>query len=339
MKMLNARRLFALAVGFCCWGLTQAVGQAPAPKVDAKAAPGAWKAPRLSDGRPDLQGYWSSNMASPLQRPAGAAEFLTDDEIRARTNGQGAPAPNNNGRPNPFPGNFGIANAGSDVRYVTRRTSIITDPPDGKLPPMTPAGKQRWEEAQEHHRLHPHDGPEDLSTMERCITWITSGPPILPTFYNNNHHIIQTPENVMIMTEMVHDVRIIPVDGSPHTGVPQWKGDSVGHYEGDTLVVETINFNGKRGFFEIAATEGGGEPRPDKRMKVTERFTRIEPNVLRYQFTVDNPDVYSKPWSGEIDMQALQGPLLEYACLEGDQGMLLILKGAREDEKAAAGKK
>jgi len=204
---------------------------------------------------------------------------------------------------------------------------------------MTPEGKQKWEEAQQHHKLHPHDGPENLSTMERCITWITSGPPMLPTFYNNNYQIIQTPENVMIMTEMVHDVRIIPVDGSPHTGVPQWKGDSVGHYEGDTLVVETINFNGKRGFFEIAATEGGGEPRPDKRMKVTERFTRIEPNVLRYQFTVDNPDVYSKPWSGEIDMQALQGPLLEYACLEGDQGMLLILKGAREDEKAAAGKK
>ena len=220
-----------------------------------------------------------------------------------------------------------------------KRTSIITDTPDGRLPPMTPEGKRKFDEAQEYHKLHAHDGPENLSTLERCITWISSGPPMIPTFYNNNSQIIQTPENVLIMHEMVHDVRIIPVDGRPRSGVPQWVGDPVGHYEGDTLVVETINFNGKRSYFEKVGTEAGGEPRPDKKMKVTERFTRTAPDVIRYQFTVDMPEVYTRPWSGEVDMHAMQGPLLEYACLEGDQGMRLILSGARADEKAAAGKK
>jgi hypothetical protein len=159
---------------------------------------------------------------------------------------------------------------------------------------------------------------------------------MLPTFYNNNYQILQTHDHVMIMTEMVHDVRIIPVDGRPHDNVRQWMGDSRGHYEGDTLVVETINFNGKRGWFEKTTTEAGGEKRPDQNMKVIERFTRTAPDVLLYQFTVDAPDIYTKPWSGEIEMQVLKGQMVEYACIEGDQGMQLILKGARADEKAAA---
>ena len=217
-----------------------------------------------------------------------------------------------------------------------RRTSVITDPPDGKFPPMTPEAQKKFAADQEHHKLHPHDGPEDLSTIERCITWITSGPPMLPTFYNNNYQIIQTHDHVMIMTEMVHDVRIIPVDGRPHSDVRQWMGDSRGHYEGDTLVVETINFNGKRGWFGTPATEGGGEKRPDQKMKVMERFTRTAPDVLLYRFTVDDPGIYTKPWSGEIEMHTLTSPMVEYACLEGDQGMELMLKGARADEKAAA---
>jgi hypothetical protein len=234
---------------------------------------------------------------------------------------------------------FGIQAGGSDTKYLMRRTSIITSPPDGKIPPMTPEAQKQFAAAQEHHKLHPHDGPEDLDAIERCITWVTSGPPMLPTFYNNNYQIIQTRGHVMIMTEMVHDVRIIPVDGRPHDSVRQWMGDSRGHYEGDTLVVETINFNGKRGWFERAGTEAGGEKRPDQNMKVIERFTRTAPDVLVYQFTVDAPDIYTKPWSGEIEMQALKAPIVEYACIEGDQGMQLILQGARADEKAAAQKK
>lgn len=202
---------------------------------------------------------------------------------------------------------------------------------------MIPEAQKKFAADQEHHRLHPHDGPEDMGTLERCITWITSGPPMLPTFYNNNYQIVQTRDYVMIMTEMVHDVRIIPVDGRPHDNVRQWMGDSRGHYEGDTLVVETINFNGKRSWFERAGTESGGEKRPDQNTKVIERFTRTAPDVLLYQFTVDAPDIYTRPWSGEIEMPALKDRMVEYACIEGDQGMRLMLEGARADEKAAAG--
>ena len=329
--MLNAR-LFALAIAICCWASTQAAGQAPAPNGNAKAA--AWKASRLADGHPDLQGYWTNNTATPLQRPAGAGEFLTADEVKARAAGRGGQAAQN--RNNPFPSLFGIAAGAAEARFVMRRTSIITDPPDGKIPPMTPEAQKKFAADQEHHKLHPHDGPEDMGALERCITWITSGPPMLPTFYNNNYQIVQTHDHVAIATEMVHDVRIIPVDGRPHGDIRQWMGDSRGHYEGDTLVVETINFNGKRGWFERSGTEPGGEKRPDQKMKVMERFTRTAPDVLLYQFTVDDPGIYTKPWSGEIEMQALKSPLIEYACHEGNQGMELMLGGARADEKAAA---
>jgi hypothetical protein len=325
--MLNAR-LFALIIAIGCWASTQVAGQTAAPTANANAAgqapaatgkaeAAAWKPSRLADGHPDLQGFWTSNTSTPLQAP---------------TNGAGRGG--RGGGPRPFPDLFGIPNG--DARFAMERTSIITDPPDGRFPPMTPEAQKHFEADQEHHRLHPHDGPEDLDTIERCITWITSGPPMLPTFYNNNYQILQTKDYVMIMTEMVHDVRIIPVDGRPHGTVRQWMGDSVGHYEGNTLVVETINFNGKRGWFEKAGTEAGGERRPDKNMKVTERFTRTGPDILQYQFTVNAPDIYTKPWSGEIDMHTLKDPIIEYACKEGDQGMELILKGARADEKAAA---
>lgn len=331
--MLNAR-LFALTMAICCWASTQATGQARAPDANAKA-PAGWKVSHLPDGRPDLQGFWSNNTATPLQRPAGVGEFRDTQAPPAARPAQAGQ------RPLLYLDLFGIQAGPSDTRYLMRRTSIITDPPDGKIPPMTPEAQKQFAEAEEHHKLHPHDGPEDLTTIERCITWVTSGPPMLTSFYNNNYQIIQTHDHVMIMTEMVHDVRIIPVDGRPHDNVRQWMGDSRGHYEGETLVVETINFNGKRGWFEKVGTEAGGARRPDQHMKVTERFTRAAPDVLLYQFTVDAPDIYTRPWSGEIEMRALTAPIVEYACIEGDQAMELILKGARADEAAAeaAGKK
>lgn len=306
----------------------------PAAKIASPAQSTKLTVPRLPDGHPDLQGFWTNNTATPLQRPAGAGEFLTDG-VKAPAGRGGQAAPNRN---RPFLDLFGIAAGGADARYVMRRTSIITDPADGKIPPMTPEAQKKYAADQEHHKLHPHDGPEDLGTLERCITWITSGPPMLPTFYNNNYQVVQTHDHVMIMTEMVHEARIIPVDGRPHSDIRQWVGDSRGHYEGDTLVVETINFNGRRGWFEKSGTEGGGEKRPDQKMKVIERFTRTAPDILLYQFTVDDPGIYTKPWSGEIEMHALKGPspIVEYACHEGDQAMELILKGARAEEKADA---
>ena len=326
--MLNAR-LYALAIAICC---TQATGQSPAPNGNAKAA--AWKPSRLPDGHPDLEGFWTNNTATPLQRPDGAGEFLTD-EAKAIA-GRGGQAPQN--RNNPFPGLFGIAAGPADARYVMRRTSIITDPPDGKIPPLRPEAQRKYEADREYHRLHYHNGPEEMTTFERCLVAVTSGPPMLPTAYNNNYQIVQTHDHVMIMTEMMHDVRIIPLDGRPHDGIRQWMGDSRGHWQGDALVVETTNFNGKRGYFGRLLFNGDDLKRHDEQMSVIERFTRTAPDILLYQFTVNDPGTYTKPWSGEIEMHTLKGPspIVEYACHEGDQAMELILKGARAEEKAAA---
>ncbi len=328
--MLNAR-LFALAIAFYCWASTQAIGQAPAPNGNAKAA--AWKPSRLPDGHPDLQGYWTNNTATPLQRPDGAGEFLTPDEVKADAGRGGQAAPNGN---RPFPDLFGIAAGGADVRFVMRRTSIITDPPDGKIPTLTTEAQRKYEADREYHRLHYLNGPEEMTTFERCLAVVTSGPPMLPTAYNNNYQIIQTHDHVMIMTEMMHDVRIIPLDGRPHDGIRQWMGDSRGHWEGDKLVVETTNFNGKRGYFGPILFNGDDLKRHDEQMSVIERFTRTAPDILLYQFTVNDPGTYTKSWSGEIEMQSLKGPIIEYACHEGNQGIKLILGGARADEKAAA---
>ena len=214
--------------------------------------------------------------------------------------------------------------------------SIITDPSDGKIPPLTPEAQRKYEADREYHRLHYHDGPEEMTTFERCLVVVTSGPPMLPTAYNNNYQIVQTHDHVMIMTEMMHDVRIIPLNPRQHDGIRQWMGDSRGHWEGDTLVVETTNFNGKRGYFGPLLFNGDDLKRHDEQMRVLERFTRTAPDILLYQFTVNDPGTYTKPWSGEIEMQAQKGPIVEYACHEGNQAMELILGGARADEKAAA---
>ena len=204
------------------------------------------------------------------------------------------------------------------------------------MPPLTPEAQKKFDADQAYHKQHPHDGPEDMTTIERCITWISSGPPMLPTFYNNNYQIVQTHDHLIILVEMIHDVRIIPLDGRPQGNIPQWMGDSRGHWEGNTLVVETTNFNGKRGWFGTPMTEGGGGRRPDVKMRVIERFTRTAPDILLYQFTIDDPGTYTKPWSGEIPMRSFPGPVYEYACHEGNYGMQLILSGARSDEKNAA---
>jgi len=228
-----------------------------------------------------------------------------------------------------------------DSRWIvsTKRTSIITDPKDGRMPPLTPEARKRFEADQDYHKQHPHDGAEDMTTIERCITWISSGPPMLPTFYNNNYQLVQTRDYVAILTEMIHDVRVIPLDGRPHGNVRQWMGDSRGHWEGDTLVVETINFNGKRGWFGTPMTEGGGGKRPDEKMRVIERFTRTAPDILLYQFTVDDPGMYTKPWSGEIPMRSMNGPVYEYACHEANYAMVNILSGSRTEEREAANKR
>ena len=289
---------------------------------------------------------WDFRTITPMERPValGTKEFLTDEEARALEDNSkrddNARVKGGAGGGKAGPGGVGDYNAvfleDSQRVLANKRTSIITDPKDGRMPPFTPEAQRKFDADEEYHKQHPHDGPEDMTTIERCITWISSGPPMLPTFYNNNYQIIQTHDQVMILAEMIHDVRIIPLDGRPHEDIHQWVGDSRGHWEGDTLVVETINFNGKRGWFGTPMVEGGGGKRPDTKMRVIERFTRTGPDILLYQFTIDDPGTYTKPWSGEIPMRMAKDPVYEYACHEGNYAMVDILVGARSEEKEAA---
>jgi hypothetical protein len=296
----------------------------------------AWTAPRTPDGQPDLQGYWSNATLTPLERPTELAgkPFLTEQEAAAYEK-QLLQTGNRDRRE---------ANAETDVGRAynefwfergnkvvgTRRTSLIVDPPDGRIPPLMPEAQQRADATRAYARQHPADGPEDRGLPERCLLWPTAGPPMLPGGYNNNYQIIQSPGYVVILVEMIHDVRIIPLDGRPHLGssVRQWMGDSRGHWEGNTLVVDTTDFNGKARF------RGA-----DEKMHLTERFTRADPDTLLYEFSVDDPTAFTKPWSAQVPMRKSEGPIFEYACHEGNYGMEGILGGARaEEKKAGAGK-
>ena len=332
--MMNARAA-ALAIVSIAVSLApiRITAQTPAANKSAatKAAPAAksakWTVPRLADGRPDFGGYWNNHTATSLERPetAGGREFLTEDEIKV-IEGRVPTRFTSNPFPNLWAG---------DARWVmsNKRTSIITDPKDGKIPPLTPDAQRKFDADRKDQTVEYYRGPEDLPTFVRCLPVSTSGPPMLPTAYNNNYQIVQTRDHVAIATEMMHDVRIIPVDGRPHSDIRQWSGDSRGRYEGDTLVVETRNFNGKRGYL---GPGGADLKRHDEKMIVTERFTRTDPDTLLYQFTVNDPGLYTKPWSGEITMKPYDHTILEYACHEGNHAMVNILAGARAEDAEAA---
>ena len=308
----------------------QPVAKPAAPEKAAAAK--KYVAPRTPDGHPDFQGVWSNATITPIERPAelGAKQFFTEKEatdslkeILDRTNADrrdgGASA--DVGRAyNQFWYDRGSA------LVSTRRTSLITDPPDGKLPPLTAEAQKRGDDLRGYNRLHPSDGPENRGLSERCLTWGTAGPPMLPSAYNNNYQVTQVPGYFVILNEMIHDARIIPIDQRPHLdpGIRQWFGDSRGHWEGDTLVVDTSNFSGKTRF------RGS-----DEKMHLTERFTRTAADTLLYQFTVDDPTSFTKAWSGEIPSWKSEDKIYEYACHEGNYGMEGILAGARNDEKAA----
>jgi hypothetical protein len=206
----------------------------------------------------------------------------------------------------------------------TMRTSLIVDPADGRIPALTPDAQRRAAARAEERRLHPADGPEDRSLQERCILWPAAGPPMMPVGYNNNYQIVQGRGYVAVIVEMIHDVRIIPTDGSPHlpSNVRQWLGDSRGHWEGNTLVVDTTNFTDQTNF------RGSGE-----NLHLVERFTRTGPESLMYEFTIDDPASFVKPWTVQVPMTRSAGPVLEYACNEGNYAMQGILAGARAQEK------
>ena len=285
---------------------------------------------RLSDGHPDLQGVWSFATITPLERPADLAnkEFFASDKEAADYEADVLKRNNMDRRDGPTEQDLGRAyndfwyDRGTKV-IKNRRTSLITDPHDGKVPALTPAARERQTERQSANRGHEFDGPENRPLAERCIIWPSTGPPILPTAYNNNIQIVQAPGYVSILIEMIHDVRVIPLDNRPHLpqGIRQLKGDSRGHWDGDTLVVETSNFTNKTAF------RGSSE-----NLKVTERFRRADADTLIYQFTVDDPSAFTSPWSAEIPVSRSSGRIFEYACHEGNEAMTGGLAGARADE-------
>jgi hypothetical protein len=302
-------------------------------------AQAAGQTPRTADGRPDLQGIWTSATLTPLERPPELAGKATLTAAEAAAYEKQL---NEQGNRDRRSGNAEIDAGGAYNEFWfdrgnkvvgTRRTSLIVDPPDGKVPPLTPQAQKKLDDDRAYAKLHPADGPENRPLAERCLLWPTAGPPMLPGAYNNNYQIVQAPGYVMIVVEMIHDVRIIPTDGRPHVpvGVRQWMGDSRGRWEGNTLVVETTNFTNK------TADVGAGMQRAtfrgsDDKLRLIERFTRVEPNTLLYEFTVDDPTAFTKPWTAQIPMSKIPGPLFEYACHEGNYAMTGVLAGARAQE-------
>jgi hypothetical protein len=300
-------------------------------------AQSAWTPPRTADGQPDIAGVWSNASIVPLERPKEleGKQFFTPEEkaayekkVFARSSRDKTPAEGAVGTYNDF---WWDADS---KRAQNFRTSLIVDPPDGRIPPLTPEAQRRVEADRAYSKAHPADGPEDRGLLERCLLFPTTGPPMLPSFYNNsvfgalttNYQIVQTREYVTILVELNHDVRIIPLDGRPHipSNVRQWLGNSRGHWEGNTLVVDTTNFTDRTKF------RGA-----DQNLHLTERFTRIAVDTLLYEFTMDDPTAFTKPWKGEIPMIASQGPLYEHACNEGNYGLAGILGGARAEERQA----
>ena len=314
-----------------------AAGQAPTAAADT------WTPSRTPDGQPDLQGVWNYGTVTPLERPSELADkaFFTDEEAaafasqRVRENNvdlhrattltdrqvNGATETVDlRGAYNNFWFDRGTTVVG------TRRTSLIVNPPDGRIPALTPEAQQR-QAARAARSARLAEGPEDRSLSERCITRGNAGPPMTPAGYNNNFLLVQTPGHVVIFTEQIHDARVVPVDGRPHlpSHIRQWMGDSRGWWEGDTLVVETTNFTDQTSF------RSSGEE-----MHLIERFTRVAADTLLYEFTVTDPRSFTKPWSAQIPMTESPDPIYEYACHEGNYGMFGTLSGARAIEKAAA---
>ena len=321
------------------------VGVLPASGQTATSQPNEWTVPRTPDGQPDLQGIWDFRTITPLERPEELAgkEFLTEEE--AAVFERETLERNNADRRDDDPNREGFGNGApvtADLRRAynqfwfdrgttileDRRTSLIVDPPDGRIPHVKPAALQRIAD-REAARERAATGPEDRGVSERCILGFNSGPPMEPRSYNNNNNmqLFQIPGYVVILNEMAHNARIIPMGGRPPGKIGQWVGDSRGRWEGETLVVETRNFDKKTAFSERYGAS------PD--LRLLERFTRLDMETLRYEFTVEDPRTWTRPWTAQIPMKKTEAPLYEYACHEGNYGMPSSLRGARAVERAA----
>jgi len=301
----------------------------------AAAQTGGYKAPRTPDGQPDLQGYWTNSTYTPLQRPENIdRDFFTREEAIELMK-KAAAAESEQTTPGTIADvHYDFTQFGLDRNQggvpLNLRTSLIFDPANGRLPPLTAEGRRRAaERADARKRMGgPWDAAQNQSFSVRCILMDRAGPPMLPGAYNNFYQIIQAPGYVMILVEMIHEPRIIPIDRRPHLpeNLRQLTGNPVGRWEGDTLVVESTNFTDQNPFAQNAS----------EKLRLTERFTRVAEDRIVYQFTVDDPATWERPWSAELPMMKTTGPIFEHACHEGNYSLRNALAGARADEKRAA---
>ena len=303
----------------------------------------AQTAPTTAWGDPDLGGIWDFRTITPFQRPEslGNQEFLTEEEAAnleqevvdrnqellerpaERTEAANQVDRRGDGTPG-FYNNFWLDSGTQTV--ATRRTSLIVDPPNGRLPEMTPAGQARAMEARAYREAHPADSWPDRTAADRCLLGFNAGPPLTPGGYNQNLQSFQTPDHVAMVTEMVHTVRMVPLNERPllPEHMAQWSGEARGHWEGDTLVVETRNFNLDRRWRNTTDS-----------LVLTERFTRIDDGTLEYRYTVNDPETWVSPWTASIPLRRTDVPMYEYACHEGNLSMDGILAGHRAEEREA----
>jgi hypothetical protein len=285
----------------------------------------AAQAPPDAGGHPDFGGIWNSATATPVERPAQLKnkEFFTPKEAaeweRATNAENQNPSPVNSNNPGTY--NVVFFEFGSHV-VKTLRTSIVTDPPDGQIPALTPAAaaeKRRRMELLRHPR-----GPQDLGLQDQCLVFPTAVPPMIPYWYNSNYQIVQTADEVIVNVEMIHDSRIIHLKRRAHlpSNVRLWLGDSIGRWEGKTLVVDTANFNDGGGFYGDA----GGMYGWDRNLHVVERFSLLDAGTILYRFAVDDATAYTRPWKGELTMARASGPVYEYACHEGNYALPNLLR-------------
>jgi len=336
----------AAAIGVGAAAATLAA-QAHAPSAASAAALDKWVPARMPDGHPDLQGVWANNTVTPLQRPKQweGKTRLTDAEV-AELQTFAARIVENDGdaqfgdgfilavlngieKPNSYDPGTGNYNQFWVVErdWHDRRTSLLVDPPNGRLPPMTSEAQRRRAAEIEYRKAHAFEDPEVFPTGERCVNF---GIPRVQAGYNSYSQIVQAPGYVTIMAEMAHDARIIPLDGRPHldSRLRVWNGDSRAHWEGDTLVIDTTNFSPKSEFM------GSHDA-----LHLTERLTRVGPEILNYEFTVNDPTTWTAPWTAMIPLKHKNEAIYEYACHEGNEAIPDMLRGHRYEERQLAGTK
>jgi hypothetical protein len=284
-----------------------------------------WTPLRTPDGRPDMQGSWTNATFTPFERPTSLAgkEFFTAEEAAAFEQKR-VEEENNQPQDDIHYDNVLWLREKLPKGVSNRRTSIVIDPPDGRVPAQTAEARQRAAARAEARKSGSASDVKNRTLTERCVIWPHVGPPMLPAGYNSNLQIVQAPGYVMILQEMIHDVRIIPLDRRQH--LPQtmrrWMGDSIGRWEGDTLVVDTTNFTDRTNF------RGSSDA-----LHVVERFTPLSPEIIRYTFTVDDATTWTRPWTGEVDLRKFPDPIFEYACHEGNHDLEFLLDWAGKEER------